>query len=163
MDGQMDIFSFIEPKPKEDKPKHPRVWKLEETEPDYLGVVSPDHAETVKGHQLNFAELDNMIGKRILYRSRYWLHMHDGTKEHNQYMIVKVISYAEDFHEIYDEAAPDDGVVGHADGCLVQVANGHPIVPMWLNELFVYGGKDAEDVGYKKREFIYELKEANNG
>jgi len=27
----------------------------------------------------------------------------------------------------------------------------------------VYGGKDAEDVGYKKREFIYELKEANNG
>ena len=57
MDGQMDIFSFIEPKPKEDKPKHPRVWNLKETEPDYLGVVSPDHAEVVKGRQMKFCRV----------------------------------------------------------------------------------------------------------
>ena len=55
--------------------------------------------------------------------------------------------------------SPDYGIIGHADGCLVQHSAGYVPLSFWMNELYVYGGKDMEKIGYKKREFLYEVKE----
>ena len=166
MDEQMDIFSFIQPEKTEvaeangSKRKQPLPVRIDhEEDPGYLGMISTEYALKIKGRQLKFAELENMTGKRILFRSRCWLHGKDGTQESNRYMILKVQSYVPDREEIFDYDAPDYGIIGHADGCLVQHSAGYVPLSFWLNELYVYGGKDMEKIGYKKREFIYKIKE----
>lgn len=160
MNEQMDIFSFIE-KPQKDTTwrasKPSEVVREDETDPGYLGYCSEDYAKKIAGRQLNFSELEFMIGQRILWQSRSWLHGKDGTVESNRYMILKVASYDFEHDEIYDHDR--DQYIGTAAGCLVQQKAGHPPLFFWLNELHIYGGKNAEDVGYKKREFIYKIKE----
>jgi len=164
MEGQLDIFSFIQPEKTEvaeangSKRKQPLPVRIDhEEDPGYLGMISTEYALKIKGRQLKFAELENMTGKRILFRSRCWLHGKDGIQESNRYKIVKVMTYVPDREEIYDYGS--DREIGSADGCLVQDKAGHPPLSFWLNELYVYGGKDMEKIGYKKREFIYKIKE----
>lgn len=163
MDGQMDIFNFID-KPKKDtvmETVKPSFVKHEnETDPDYLGIVSDEYALKIKGQQLNFSELEAMIGQRIIFRTRCWLRDKGGTQESNRYMIVKVMSYVHDREEIYDFI--NDQIIGLADGCLVQDQGFYRPLSFWLNELYVYGGKDAEILGYKKSEFIYKIDDSES-
>lgn len=159
MNGQMDIFSFLDKSdPEPESTYTPPELKYEhETDPGYLGSVSEEYALQIRGRQLKFAELENLTDKRILWRCRTWLHGKDGTRESNRYKIVKVLTYVPDREEIYDYES--DREIGSADGCLVQDKAGHPPLAFWLNELYIFEGKDVEEYGYKKREFLYEVTE----
>jgi hypothetical protein len=157
MDGQMTLFDYIEKsEPKrifEDQKPH-RVAKPNPAgDIDFLGEVDETYALSVKGREMKFSELTDMVGKNVLLRSRYYLHG-KAEGERNRYRIVKVMEYHALIEPIVDDSGND---VAMTDRCLVMYSYGFNVPKAWLDEHRFFGGIDARAYGYPKNEWVYEL------
>lgn len=151
--GQMDIYSFLDPEEKKTQKREPVRAAIPnpEGDPDYLGLVTPDFAERIRGRQLNFSELSEMIGKKVLYRHRF---LQTDGKEVNRYIVVMVLKYVEEVDPVFGD---DLKVICRTDRCLVKYRHARLAPAVWLDERWIFGGTDLQGYGYNKSEWVYEL------
>lgn len=157
MNGQLDIFSFLEKTELREDLQEQKPQRIatpnHARDIDFLGEVDETYAASVKGRELKFSELADMVGKNVLLRSRYYLHG-KAEGERNRYRIVKVMEYHALIEPIVDDAGND---VAMTDRCLVMYSYGFNVPKVWLDEHRFFGGIDARAYGYPKNEFVYEL------